>query len=170
MKLDLPDIVFYAMQHPVDAEKEQIVACIDECSNRLENLEAKFSHDPDDTETVKRLLEERTVLIQCWYAALTVLRRKAIEQVSDINTMISIAHRDSTTDPVAIDILAKHILADADIRVYADENENIKRIREEVIRWEYYDDLNSWFEKIQNGSFDFIRVSSSKSGWVKMMN
>lgn len=169
MKLDLPDTVFYAMQHPVDAEKEKIVECIDECTSRLNDIDAKFSHDPEDAELVKRLLEERSVLIQCWYAALTVLRRKAIESISDVHDMINIAHHDSTTDPTAIDALAKYILENADLSVHTDDGENIKKIREEVIRWEYYDDLNQWLDKIKKGSFELIRVASSKSGWVKMM-
>jgi len=169
MKLDLPDIVFYAMQHPVDAEKEKIVECINECTSRLNNIDAKFSHDPEDPEVVKHLFEERTALLQCWYAALTVLRRKAIENISDINQMIAIAHQDSTLDQDAINTLAKYIMENADLAIHTDEGENIKEIRQEVIKWEYYDDLNSWLDKTKKGAFDLIRVASSKSGWVKMM-
>ena len=168
MKLDLPDIVFYAMQHPVDAEKEQIVACIDECTSRLNDIDAKFSHDPEDAELVKHLLEEQTVLLQCWYAALTVLRRKAIESISDVHDMITIAHQDSTLNPEAIDTLKKYILEHADLAIHTDDGENIKQIREEVIKWEYYDDLNKWLDRTKKGSFELVRIASTQSGWVKM--
>lgn len=170
MKLDLPDIVFYALQHPVDAEKDKIIDCINTCSSMLDDVDAKFSHDPESPEITKTLLEERSALLQCWYAAIAVLRRKAIESVSDIREMISIAHHDSTTDPKAIETLANYIMENADIAVYPDESDNIKQIREEVIKWEYYENLSKWLDNTSKGQFDFIRVASSQSGWVKMMN
>lgn len=169
MKLDFPNIVFYAVENGMNVEKDKLIECITTCGNILDDIDAKFSHDPEDPDVVKDLHEQRAVILNCWYNAISVLRKKAIAKASNIEEMISIAHMDSVkADPKAVDTLARFIVLNGEYANY-DKDEDIKEaLKNEIIKWEFYEDIMQKLKTLPNGTFTMVKIPDSSNGWIRL--